>query len=297
MVVATLLWGATFVIARDALARIRPTALVGLRFAAAAVVLGAVAAVRRARGDGPARGLDRETLIGGVATGALTAGGYLFQAIGLTSTAAGTSAFLTCAGTLAAGLFAWPLLGERPNRTLAAGLAMAAAGSALLSLRGGFTLGRGELWTLLGAVTYALQIVAVARWMRRADRAPDPVLLTALQAATVAACLLPFAGPLVGLIGGIGPADALRLAYLVLAGSVMAPLLQVLAQRTLPAARIGLLFALEPVFALVFAIAFGGERFVARWWLGAALIVAAVVRVEWRAARAATTPPATSGSA
>ena len=66
------------------------------------------------------------------------------------------------------------------------------------------------------------------------------------------------------------------------AGSTLAPLLQVFAQRTLAAGRIGLLFALEPVFALVFALTLGGERFDIRWWAGAALILLAVALVEWR---------------
>jgi drug/metabolite transporter (DMT)-like permease len=81
----------------------------------------------------------------------------------------------------------------------------------------------------------------------------------------------------------------LRFGYLTLAGSVAAPLLQIAAQRTLGAGRIGLLFALEPVFALLFAVTVGGERFVARWWLGAALILAAVLIVEWPAAVARST--------
>jgi drug/metabolite transporter (DMT)-like permease len=62
----------------------------------------------------------------------------------------------------------------------------------------------------------------------------------------------------------------------------VAPLLQVYAQRTLPAGRMGLLFALEPVFALVFAVTLGAERFEPRWWLGAGLILFAVVMVEWK---------------
>jgi len=57
-------------------------------------------------------------------------------------------------------------------------------------------------------------------------------------------------------------------------------LLQVYAQRTLPAGRMGLLFALEPVFALLFAVTLGAERFEPRWWLGAGLILGAVVMVE-----------------
>ena len=68
------------------------------------------------------------------------------------------------------------------------------------------------------------------------------------------------------------------------------------AQRTLPPGRIGLQFALEPVFALAFALGFGGERFVVRWWAGAGLILLSVVGVEWSEARrsAARIPPATA---
>ncbi len=289
MVVATFLWGATFVVARDSLGRLAPAALVASRFAAAAVVFALVVLVRR-------RALDRATLAGGVVTGVATAGAYLFQAIGLTSTSAGSSAFLTCSGTLLAALFAWPLLHQRPTAWLASGLLMAMAGSALLSLRGGSgplgAFGAGEAWTLLGAVVYALQIVGVAHWAPRTDA----VALTGIQAAVVALCTLPLAGDLAGQLGALDGAGWARLGYLVTCGSVAAPLLQVLAQRGLPAGRVGLLFALEPVFALGFAITVGGERFVARWWGGSALILCAVVMVEWRAARAgaAMTPPATA---
>lgn len=274
MVVATVLWGATFVILRDSLTRISPAALVATRFSAAALLLGAATLVRR-------RAPDRATLIGGAVTGLLTAGGYLFQAIGLTRTSAGTSAFLTCSGTLLAALFAWPLLKQRPGAPLALGLALATVGAALLSARGPWRLGVGEAWTLAGAALYALQIVEVARWVPRADL----VALAGIQALVVAACTLPFAGDLGAALQALDAADWARVGYLAVCGSVVAPLLQVLAQRSLPPGRIGLLFALEPVFALVFAVTVGGERFVARWWTGAVLILAAVVMVEWREAR------------
>ena len=77
------------------------------------------------------------------------------------------------------------------------------------------------------------------------------------------------------------------LVFSAVAGSTIAPLLQVVAQRRLPPGRIGLLFALEPVFALAFALTLGAERFAVRWWTGAALILSAVVLVEWRAAASA----------
>jgi drug/metabolite transporter (DMT)-like permease len=282
MVLATLMWGATFVVVRDSLGHLAPTALVATRFSAAAIVFALVVIARR-------RPVDRATVVGGAVTGLLTAGGYLFQAIGLTATSAGSSAFLTCSGTLLTALFAWPLLRQRPTAWLALGLAMAMAGAALLSFRAAWRVGVGEAWTLLGAGTYALQIVAVAHWAPRVD----PVALTGIQAAVVGLCTLPFSGDLAAQLRSLDAAGWARVGYLAACGSVVAPLLQVVAQRTLPAGRVGLLFALEPVFALGFAVIAGGERFVARWWGGAALILCAVVMVEWREARAAaTTPPA-----
>ena len=279
MVLATFLWGGTFVVIRDSLATLDPVPLVCARFAAAALVFAALLGPR-------VRRIGRTALAGGALSGALMAGGYLFQAIGLTRTSAGSSAFLTCTGTLFAAFFAWPLLGQRPRPVLAAGILLAIAGSAVLSLRSDFRLGIGEWWTLAGALLFALQIVAVARYAPRVD----PVALAGVQALVVAALLAPFAGRGVTQMAALASAGWWRFGYLALAGSVVAPLLQVAAQATLPAGRVALLFALEPVFALGFALGAGGERFGWAWWWGAALILAAGGVVEAPALRGGRRP-------
>jgi len=304
MVVATLLWGATFVVIRDSLTGLSPGTLVAVRFGIAAVVLGLIVLARGVRFTGPMR---QATLRAGIAGGVAAAAGHLFQAIGLTSTQAGSSAFLTSIGTLFVGLIAWPLLGQRPGGRLMLGVGIALVGAALLGIRGDFRIGAGDAWTLLGALCFAFQVVAFARWAQDGD----VVSIAAIQAAVASLCVLPFAlnegarnagAPHAGVahaaaqLAALDGAGRARLAYLVAAGSVAAPLLQVLAQRTLPPGRVGLLFTLEPVFALAFALAFGGERFVPRWWAGAALILFSVVWVEWSEARqgAARIPTATA---
>jgi drug/metabolite transporter (DMT)-like permease len=278
MVLATMLWGATFVVIRDILHGLRPTELIAARFALATVALAIVQAIRR-------RPIDRTAVVAGGLCGLCAAAAFSFQAIGLTSTSAGSSAFLTCAGTVFAALFAWPMLGERPSSALLQGIAAALVGSALLAERLGI-LAAGDAWTLLGALVFAMQIVIVGRY---ADRV-DPLVLVGIQSLVVAVLLAPFAGGALPRLAALPPDGLARLGYLALAGSVVAPLLQVVAQRDLPAGRVALLFALEPVFALLFALAFAGERFGPRWWIGAALILAGVLRVEWRAAP--TTPSA-----
>jgi len=275
MVIATLLWGATFVVIRDSLDAIDPFALVCLRFGIAGLLYLPIAWLGRRR-------IDRVSLEGGLVSGLFTTGGYLFQAIGLQSTSAGSSAFLTCAATLFAAFFAWPILRQRPQPILVAGIGLALVGAALLSLRGGPRLGVGEMWTLLGALLYAMQIVVVARYAARADS----VVLVMVQSLTVALVLAPIAGGAALRAVSLGGGTWLRIGYLIVAGSMLAPLFQVLSQRVLPPGRVGLLFALEPVFALMFALGPGGERFAWRWWWGAAMILTAVLMVEGSAAYA-----------
>jgi drug/metabolite transporter (DMT)-like permease len=273
MTLATMIWGATFVVIRDVLHGIGPVELIATRFTAASVLFGVALAVRR-------RPIGSAALRAGLLAGLCAAVGFLCQAIGLTSTSAGNSAFLTCTGTVFAAFFAWPLLRQRPSSTLLQGIALALAGSALLSTRLGLP-SAGDAWTLLGALAFALQIVALARTAGHVDT----LELVAFQSLTVALVLLPFARHAPQQLAALDTPGLARVAYLVIPGTVVAPLLQVIAQRVLPAGRVALLFALEPVFALVFALAFGGERFAPRWWLGAALILSGVVRVEWMEAR------------
>jgi len=272
MVAATLLWGGTFVVLRDALRGLTPEPVVFVRFAVAGLVFLAIAALRGRRPS-------RAALLAGALSGVLFGALYLLQAIGLTRISAGSSAFLTCAGSLFTGLLAWPVLRQRPGLPLVLGMLIALVGAALLSLDSRLRVGTGEWITVAGAVSYSLGLLVVGRL----GGAYDPVTLAAIQSLATAVCLLPFAPRAVAEFASLPAADWVRIGYLIVAGSLIAPWLQLTAQRSLPPGRIGLLLALEPVFALVLAVTLGRERFVPRWWLGAALILFAVALVEWPA--------------
>lgn len=267
VVVSSFLWGATFVVIRDSVDHISPLSLITIRFGAASLILAMLALVLRRRPS-------RQAVVGGAVAGAAAAGAFLFQAIGLTETSAGTSAFLTAIGTLLAGLFAWPMLGQRPGARIALALAIAATGALLLADHAGSGLSAGEWWTALGAFCFGLQVVALARFAPSAD----PLVLAWMQALTVFLLVGPFAWGRPA--GDLASAGLWRVGYLVVAGTVVAPLLQVFAQSRISAARTALLLALEPVFALGFALTFGAERFPARWFAGAALILCAVLFAE-----------------
>ena len=142
-----------------------------------------------------------------------------------------------------------------------------------------------------GALGFALQIVALGR----VAPGSRPVILAFVQAAAIAIVLAPWAAAGAGTLAGLRGADAMRFVYLALAGSTIAPLLQIVAQREVEPGRIALLFALEPVFALLFALTLGAEQFALRWWIGATLCLSGVVWVEWRSLHAPASSRPASG--
>lgn len=282
MVVATALWGLTFIVIRDSLGALDAQVLVLGRFALAGALFTAVALVTR-------RSLSREQLGWGALSGFLAGLCFWFQAVGMQWTTAGSSAFLTCAGSMFPALIAWPLLRQRPGGRLLSGLALAFVGAALLSLDASFRLGRGEWITFVSALGYAASIVAVGRL----GAAFDPIVVAAVQSWAIVLMTLGAAPRALEQLPALTAPGWTRFLYLALAGSFVAPLLQLVALRRLPPGRVGLLLALEPVFALVFSVTIGGEHFVGRWWIGAALILSAVMLVEWPASAGRARPSAT----
>lgn len=273
------IWGATFVIVKEALADVSTFLFLALRFTLATALLAFWLRGRLVRRAPVAWG-------GGALCGVLLFLGYALQTAGLRWTTASNSAFIT-------GLYVVlvPLLGSLVYRTgpraaELAGAALAAAGTALLS--GGLPTGwnRGDLLTAGCAVAFAGHILAVERYSRRMDFER----LSLMQIAAVA--LLSWAAA-----AWIEPARIVwsaRLWTALLMTSVLATavsfVLYTWAQGQTSAARAALIFALEPVFAGLVAWAAAGERWTAASLAGAALILAAIVLVELKPAAAARHP-------
>ena len=258
MVIATLLWGGTFVAIRDSVARIDPIALVAIRFLVAGAIALLLALVTRRRFDGDA-------LRGGALAGVLFAAGFAFQAIGLDphdgrdlgvphlDRIADGGVVRLAAARPAAGSRALARCRARRGRDRAArrrrGTAPRGRRALDVARRGGVRAPdhRGR------AVRAACR--SRSRWSRcRPARWP--------------AILLPISWARWPAFRALDATDAARLIYLIVAGSLVAPWLQIVAQTSLPASRIGLLFTLEPVFALIVALTLGAERFPWRWWWG-----------------------------
>ncbi len=289
LVLATLVWGSTFIAIKFALDDCSPLLFNAVRMAIAAVVLGAMFFRQQ-------RSLSAGALRAGFAIGTLLWLGYEFQSAGLVYTTASKSAFVTGVSVVLV-----PLLlaaaGRRVHPLTLAGVAAACAGLYLLCIpaaRGlvstsksfhstGFYstsfagLNRGDLLTLGCALSFAFEIIVLGRAAQRYSFAQ----LVPVQISVCAAWMLlsvPIAELHVFL--RLTPGLMAALAYTAIPGTVACFIIQAWAQRYTPPTHAALIFSLEPVFAALISYLLIGERLGRRGLLGGTLILAGVLASE-----------------
>ena len=271
LVLITAVWGSTFFLIRDLVATVPPTDFLAIRFTVAAVLMVLLfwRYVRR---------LGRREWAIGLALGVIYGLAQILQTIGLAHTDASVSGFITGTYVVLTPVFAALLLREPVPGTTWVAVGLAAAGLAVLSLRG-VSVGLGEALTLGCAAVYALHILGLGRFSKPSSATG----LAAVQMVAIALVCLMSAVP-----GGVTwPAGAGQWAavlYMATAAGVLALWAQTWAQARMNASRAAIVMTLEPVFAAFFAVVFGQESVTARMVVGGLLVLAAMYLVELRAA-------------
>ncbi|HHU09954.1 MAG TPA: DMT family transporter [Intrasporangiaceae bacterium] len=267
LIIVTMVWGSTFFLIKDLVATVPATDFLAVRFTIAAAVM-ALVFWRHLRA------LTRREVRVGVGLGAIYGVAQILQTIGLAHTDASVSGFITGSYVVLTPILAAVILRDRiPGRVWTAAF-LAMAGIGVLSLRG-FALGYGELLTLVAAAIYALHIIGLGRYAS----VHSAVGLATMQAIVIAVVCVVASVP-----GGItvpGTSGGwLSLLYMALISGAFCLWAQTWAQAHLTAARAAIVMALEPVFAALFAVLFGGESLTSRMLIGGSLVVSAMYLVE-----------------
>ena len=280
IIVATVIWGSSFVIVKDVTGSITPAWILALRFSAASAIM-AVALLGRRRVY-----FEKTHVAYGLLFGIAMFLAYYLQTVGITDTTPGKNAFLTGTYCVIVPFLAWAVTRKRPNRYNIAAALLCIAGIGFISLDGNLSIRFGDAMTLACAFFYAVHIVLVSMF----SKGRDIFVLTMWQFIGVAACSL-----VVGLVGEPLPAWAdlpaecwASLAYLAVACTALALLFQNIGQAHLPPATASLLLSLEAVFGVAFSVALGTEELSVRIVVGFALVFAAILVSEVLPERAKT---------
>ncbi len=244
LMVATVIWGATFVTVKDALTAADAFTFLSLRFAIGAIGAAALATIQM-------RGSVAWALVlrPGLFLGVLLFGGYALQTIGLETTTPARSAFITGLTVILVPFFSWRLSGKRPPvRAFVAPVVALVGLQRLTGVSFSQAIPVGDLLTLACAVLYAGHIAATSRWAEGLPALP----LTAVQLLVVAVMsVLSFSF----VDRHFEPTSAFWGAVLFtgIVASTLAIGVQVWAQTQMTATRAAVIYSLEPVFALAWA--------------------------------------------
>ncbi len=264
LVLATMVWGAAFLVTHQGVALVPPLIFVSIRFATASVTVAMLTRPDLLR-------VTKLEMRGAAAIGLAMVAGYGLQAVGMQTIASGRAAFISALYVPIVPVFQWLVFGRRPSAATWVGVALASLGLVLMAGPvGGGGFGIGEALALGGSFAVAAEILLIGRFAPGAD----PRRLAVTQCAFVALlCLV-----LSLLRGEAFPALHIMWLASALGLGLASAYLQVTvnwALRSVAPTRATLIFAMEPVWAGLFG-GLAGERMGLLAMLGAGLIVASI---------------------
>ena len=278
LLTAAAIWGLAFVAQRVGMDHLGPFTFNGIRFALGGLsLLPLIWFFRRQPPVAPPAG-RLPVLPTGVVAGLILFTAASLQQVGILDTTAGKAAFITCLYIVLVPL-AGLLMKRRISRSVWLGCGLSLAGLYLLCIREDFTIGRGDLLELIGALFWTVHILYIDQVSRRVDTlklaaiqfatcsALSAVVAVATETAATAEAVLAAAVPL--LYGGFG---SVGVAYT----------LQIIGQKNASPAHAALVLSLETVFAAVGGFLILNEILGSRELAGCALMLAGMLLSQYK---------------
>ncbi len=266
----TFFWGITFTIVKEAISQVDLFSFLGQRFTLSALLLVPFCLYRR-------QGFSSDILWKGSVLGLFLFGGFAFQTIGLLFTTASNTAFVTGLNVILVPILGSLLLRQPFRCKLGISVALAGVGLFLLCTGGNMSVNQGDLIIILAAFSLALQIIYTSRFVQNCDA----YWLTAVQIAVLALCCNICAWGRGYPVVFWQPDILWAMTICVLFATVLAFLVQTSMQRYVSPVKTAIIFCMEPVFGAIYAHIYAHERLGEWGWMGALLILSAMILAQW----------------
>ncbi|HJX03964.1 MAG TPA: DMT family transporter [Dehalococcoidia bacterium] len=269
LVYTAAIWGSTFYLVKDTLNYIHPVALLAYRFSIAALILAVFLLFKKIN--------IFKNFSTGFVTGILLWAIYTPQTIGLQYTTASNSGFITGLFVVFLPIFSFIFAREIPSMIKIAAVIISITG--LWVLTGGLSgMNFGDMLTLITALACAAHVFVVDRFVKNQV---DPYILCFQQFFIVG--ILSFVLAFIFRVPLVmsAPRAGWIIIFLALFPTLSAFVIQLSAQRYTAPLKVSFIFALEPVFAAIFAWTLGGEVFVTSRAIGGLMIFIAILMYDF----------------
>lgn len=282
LILVTLLWGATFVVVKEALNDISSMAFIAIRFIIAGIILLPFMLKKK---------FSKETTFAGILLGFLLFMGFATQTVGLKFTSATKSGFLTGTAVIMIPLLQIIIEKRSPTKGVIIGTILVLIGVSFLSSGGSSILNLfqdistnfniGDGLTLICALFFALYII----YLDVETSKYDFWMLLFLQIITTAVLSFIFL-----FIFSTAKLESIEInwtknlisaiIYTSIFATLITTALQTKYQKNVTPAKAGIIFSFEPIWAALFAFFLLGEKITNFGYLGAGLIILGLVVSE-----------------
>ena len=268
LVFVAIVWGAGFVLMKDAINDQPVFDFLATRFTVATIVMISIR-------PQVLSSINKKTLFRGSILGVMLGLAYITQTIGLDLTTAAITGFLTGLYVVFTPILFWFVFKKKVEKKVIVGTTLALTALLFISFNG-ISFDPGQVWLIACALLFAGHIIGLSFWSNAKDIYP----LTVIQLG---------AGSVVCWMGAVPdgyqpPPNAFvwgTVVFTAVFATAMAFLIQTWAQSIMDPSRVAIILTGEIVFAAAIAVAVGQEVLSLRTVIGGALIVLAILIVEW----------------
>ncbi len=269
------IWGFAFAFQKIGAEYLGTYSYNGIRFLMGGIVLWPVIALTERRSP-----VSRETklrsLKAGLGAGLFLCAASTVQQIGISCTTAGKAGFLTALYVILVPIAGFLFFRQKVGGPVIAAIVLAAAGLYLLSITETFTISRGDLIVLSGAILWTAHIL----FIDRAGAAASPLRLSSMQflVTGVISCILAAIceTPTLAAVKAALP----TLLYGGICSVGIAYTLQVIGQRDAKPAHAAILLSMESLFSVLGGALILHERMGLRGIIGCVLMFAAILLAQ-----------------
>src|SRR6056297_2166921 len=263
-----IIWGTTFPLMKIALENVSPFHFISLRFIIAFIILTAILNTKL-------KNISYRTIKIGSFLGLWLFFGFAFQIYGLQFTTASRSGFITGLSVIIVPVLSIFILKDKPSLSSWMGVLLALVGMYFLTGFSEIGFNIGDLYTFFCAVSIAMQIVFLSKYIIK----EDPLVITWLQITTVMVL-----GTIISFFeSASGTLTINNYAVIIYTGifaTALAIFVQSRAQQFTTSTHAGLIFSLEPVFGAIFSFLILNERLSTMGMIGAVLIFSGIILSE-----------------
>ncbi|MGO1819814.1 MAG: DMT family transporter, partial [Senegalia sp. (in: firmicutes)] len=243
LIVVAIIWGSGFVVVKNGLDELTPLFMNSMRFIIASILMSIVFFKKFKK-------INKSDIIAGAIVGFFLFSAFAAQTVGLQFTTASKQAFLTATNVVMVPFLFWFISKRKPHNLEILATFITLIGIAFLTLERGVSLNGGDLLTLLCALLFAAHITSIGHFSKK----HDPIVLTILQlifAAIFSIIIAILFEPINLEISGQGWFTVL---YLGGVSTLIAFLIQTVAQKYTTSTHAAIILSLEAVFGTLFSV-------------------------------------------